>query len=99
MCGKGHSLVRIQGIPGPWYFNEKGCVVKAVISGPATATKTYNTSMFSFGTVNNGTPDSMITINTFSVIIKPPKKVGDLFGPYKSITITAAGALKSVVSE
>lgn len=80
-------------------FIEKGHVVNDAFSGSATVTKTYNTSIFDLGIVNDGTLDLTISKNAFSVITKPTNKVDDLFSPNKSITITATGALKSVVNE
>jgi hypothetical protein len=89
----------IEGRYGANSFIEKGRIVKDSWSGSSTSTKTFNSSRYGFGIVNDGTADLTITINGIVFKVKPGETFEDLFEPFLSVTITGNSAYRAVARD
>lgn len=93
------SYEPIHGSYGANSFIERGRIVKDVFSASGNLTKTYETEMYGIGIVNDGLSDVTVTINGFSILVKPGESFDDLFEPFKEIQFTAADSFRAVIRE
>lgn len=89
----------LTGRDGANSFIEKGRVVKDVIIGSKSITKTYATPMSGFGIVNNSVETLTFIINGMEIPVEENEAWDDLFEPFNTVIINAAGAFKAVVRE
>lgn len=93
------------GRDGAAWYHQRGTVVKDSIIGSANVTKTYNSSMYGFGIVNDasrddtGASDLTFTIGGLTIVVKPRESFDNLFTPFTSVSITATKPFRAVVRE
>ena len=94
---KTNAYEPITGEYGANRFIERGRIVKDAFSGDSTTSKTYNTPMFGLGIVNDGSSDLSVSLNGFTIVLKPGESFDDLFDAFTSFTITGNSAFRTVV--
>lgn len=89
----------ITGSYGANSFIERGRIVKDIVNGTASVTRTYGMNMYGFGIVNDGLSDITVRINNIEIIVKPTESFDDLFDPFQTVTIEATDAFRAVIRE